>query len=362
MRILKLVIWDLDETITTGVLEEGDHEIDPVATHLMGRLRERGTLQALATHNQLVEVQAAIEKFGWSGLFVQTEADLGPKVKMVRRILDGLSLSPLDAAFVDADTFERDSIAFQVPGISTWSLADLESYLQDDHGLTTDEGSRRSEMYINEQTRQRDEAAPGDYSAFLRSCDIRLNIRPYSARDADRVHELLARTHRMNLGALPLDEAIRRLESAEDGSVLIAEARDRYGDLGRCGILHMRRHGTAKALVESLAISCQTSARGLSLAMLVGLLRYPGVGSPQFECRYVSNGSNRPLRMLLMAAGFHTTARFRSADAERGSIGTIREPQLGPGHLFIVECFGTTTNARSSNTPAGPRHTDEHGS
>lgn len=304
MRILKLVIWDLDETILTGVLEEGDSEIDPVARRLMGRLRERGMLQALATHNPSTVVQAAIEKFGWSGLFVQAEADLGPKVKMVRRILDGLSLSPLDAAFIDADAFERDSIAFQVPGISTWSLDDLEYYLRENHGSTTDEGSRRSEMYINEQARQRDGAAVGDYSTFLRSCNIRLNIRPYCAQDADRVKELLARTHRMNLGALPLDEAVSRLENAEDRSVLVAEARDRYGDLGRCGVLHVRRDGTAKAIVESLAMSCRTSARGLSLAMLVGLLRYPGRESTQFGCRYVSNGSNRPLRMLLMAAGF----------------------------------------------------------
>ena len=301
MRVLKLVIWDLDETIVSGVLEEGDDAIDPSAKHLMGRLRERGTLQALATRNELIAVQAAVDKFGWSGVFVQTEAELGPKVKMIRRILDGLSVSPLDAAFVDTDPFERDSIAFQVPGISAWSVADLGSYLDDNQGSATEEGARRSEMYVDERTRRRDETAAGDYSAFLRSCNIRLNIRPYSAQDAERVKELLARTHRMNLGALPLDEAFSRLEQAADNTVLIAEAQDRYGDLGRCGVLHLRRHGTVKAIVESLVMSCRTSARGLSLAMLMGLLKYPGLESREFGCRYVFNGcvnGNRKLHTL----------------------------------------------------------------
>lgn len=38
--------------------------------------------------------------------------------------------------------------------------------------------------------------------------------------------------------------------------------------------------------------------------MLVGLLRHPNAGFEQYRCRYVSNGSNTPLRMLLMGAGF----------------------------------------------------------
>ena len=45
MRILKLVIWDLDETILTGVLEEGDEEINPAAREIMRQTDGRGILQ-----------------------------------------------------------------------------------------------------------------------------------------------------------------------------------------------------------------------------------------------------------------------------------------------------------------------------
>ena len=89
MRILKLVIWDLDETILTGILEEGDEEVNPLASELMRQLNERGILQALATQNPPEIIPRVIEKFDWSALFVQVEADLGPKAKKI-----GLYLFP----------------------------------------------------------------------------------------------------------------------------------------------------------------------------------------------------------------------------------------------------------------------------
>src|SRR2546427_1439455 len=122
MRILKLVIWDLDQTILSGIFEEGDEELNSAATRVMARLQARGTLQALATHNPSELVQTALKKYGWAGLFVQTEAGLNPKVTMVRSILDTPSISALYSAFVDADEFERDSIAVPMRGISALSV------------------------------------------------------------------------------------------------------------------------------------------------------------------------------------------------------------------------------------------------
>lgn len=303
MRVLKLVIWDLDETILTGILEEGSESIDPAAGELMDRLRARGTLQALATHNQPEVLLPAVEKFQWSGLFVQTEANLGPKARMVRRILKNLAVDRSDTAFIDTDPFERDSIAFQVPGISAWSIAELRAYLDDNRATVTQEGARRPEMYLEQQARLRDEEATGDYEDFLRRCDIRIRIRPFVSSDRERAKELLGRTHRMNLGVLSLEEALDRLEHA-DNCAVVAEMRDSYGDMGRCAVVHFRPDAADGAAIESLAISCRTRARGLSLSMLVALLRHPMNTFQLVRCRYVFNGLNRPLRMLLMAAGF----------------------------------------------------------
>jgi methoxymalonate biosynthesis protein len=305
MRILKLVIWDLDNTILTGILEEGDEEINPVADNLMRRLNERGILQALATQNPPDVVPAAIERCGWAHLFVRVEADLGPKVKKVRRILDAVDIDPPDTAFVDEDPFERGAISAQVSDLTAWSIADLASYL-DHHNepILTQEARRRPQMMREQQARDRDEKDARSYADFLRSCHIQITIRPYMAEDAGRAEELLTRTHRMNLGILPVAEAIARLNQPGEHHIMVAEMQDIYGDMGRCGLVHLRPDAMGGAIIESLAISCRTRARGLALAMLVGMLRHGDANFQKYRCRYAFNGTNRPLRMLLMGAGF----------------------------------------------------------
>jgi FkbH-like protein len=326
MRVLKLVIWDLDETILTGILEEGDETINPVAVELMGRLRAGGTLQALATHNQPDVVLPALERFHWSNLFVHVEADLGPKATMVRRVLEKLSVSPLDTAFVDTDAFERDSIAFQIPGVSAWSLPDLHAYLGGQATTVTEEAARRPEMYLEQQARARDAEAAGDYADFLRRCNIRITIRPFVPQDRERARELLARTHRMNLGVLTLDEAVNGLDRAERCAV-IAEMTDNYGDMGRCAVVHFTPDAAGGADMDSLAISCRTGARGLSLSVLIGLLRHPVNRFQLVRCRYVFNGMNRPLRMVLMACGFKSQAGSDQLVVDAGQLARLELPE-----------------------------------
>jgi FkbH-like protein len=304
MRILKLVVWDLDETLLAGILAEGDKEANPQAERCLTELEERGVLQALATQNQLEIIPPALELLGWSDLFARVAASLGPKAKKVKTILKALDISPLDTAFVDEDPFERGAIAAQIPGITAWSVSELEAFLTGEITVVTEEGRRRARMYREQRARERDGTGAVDYETFLHSCNIQLTIRPYVPADALRVEELLTRTHRMNLGAIPVEEAIARLNQPDEHQVIVAEMRDVYGDMGRCGVIHLAPNGSGEALIESLALSCRTRARGLSLAMLVGLLRHPDARFQRYRCRYIANDANRPLRMLLMAAGF----------------------------------------------------------
>jgi FkbH-like protein len=305
MKLLKLVIWDLDETILKGILEEGDTELDAAALSAVRQLHASGILQSLATQNTPEAIRSTVHQFDWSKMMVQVEADLGSKAQKVERILDALKFSPADAAFVDNDPFERASISVQIAGITAWSVADLAAYLNTIEGVAiTDEARRRPQMYQEQQVRTRAEQTASDYAEYLRSCKIEITIRPYVAGDLMRAQELLTRTHRMNLGILPVDEAIARLNRPREHHVVVAEMKDIYGDMGRCGIIHLTPVGEDEAVIESLAISCRTRARGLSLAMLIGLLRHPSARFRTVRCRYIANGSNLPLRMLLLGAGF----------------------------------------------------------
>lgn len=303
-RLLKLAIWDFDATLLDGVWEEGDRTLRPAACRAMDRLRRRGVLQALATQNTADTIAKALRELALAGRFVHVEADLGPKARKVRRVLDRLDVAPQDTVFIDEDAFERDALRARMPGLCAWGVAEVSAYLDGRPARVTREAGRRPRMYREQQRRQGAEAGADDYLAFLRACRIRITVRPYRRHDADRAEELLLRTHRMNLGLLPHDEAVAQLGRPDAHHVLIAEIADAYGDMGRCGIAHLTPAGGGEARIESLAISCRTRARGLSLAMLFGLLRHPRAAFDAYLCRYRDNGSNRPLRMLLLQAGF----------------------------------------------------------
>lgn len=302
--LLKLVIWDLDDTLVEGVFAEGDRTCRARAVDLMNRLEQGGILQALATQNEPEAAAEALTAFDWSRHFVEVAADFGRKADKLCRILARVDVHASHVAYVDDDPFERDALRVQVPEVSAWSVSELADYLDRAAPPRTPEARQRPRMHREQQTRDCSEERYGDYEDFLRACNIQLLVRPYRPEDAERVEELLSRTHRMNLGALPV-EAAMRLAQRQPQHVLVAEVRDRYGELGRSGVLFLSARGDDEATVESLAISCRTKARGLSLALLMGLLRHPAAAFRRYRTRFVATGRNRPLRMLLLAAGFH---------------------------------------------------------
>jgi predicted enzyme involved in methoxymalonyl-ACP biosynthesis len=60
----------------------------------------------------------------------------------------------LDAVFVDEDPFERGAIAAQIPGMTAWSVSELEAFLAGDINIVTEEGRRRAQMYREQQVRE----------------------------------------------------------------------------------------------------------------------------------------------------------------------------------------------------------------
>lgn len=341
MRSLKLVIWDLDETLVDGVFAEGDRDLVPGADALVRRLHGRGVLQALATQNDAETMRSAISTFGWNDLFQSTWADFGPKSGKVSKVLSELDISAEHAVFVDDDPFERESVSAQIRGLEAFAVDDIVALADSLEIPETEESRRRPQMYEELARRRRDGDAASDHEAFLASCGMALTIRGYQPSDEARVVELLERTNRMNLGS-PMTPAETVAGLSDEGArLIVAELRDRYGDSGRCGVIRLSPTGDGGGRIESLALSCRVRARGLALSMLVALLGHPDVAYDTFETEYEPTGRNRPLRMLLWAAGFE--------DRGDGVLVTTRDRLDGvviPGWLEIAVEAPTAQDAR----------------
>jgi FkbH-like protein len=195
LRELKLVIWDLDETILRGVFAEGDRQLDPTGQALIERLHERGVLQAMATQNEPEVMAEAISLFGWSDFLQVAKADFTPKRQKVLDILAELDISADHSVLVDNDPFHRDMMRIQVPNLTAWSAAELSAHVDSLQGRVTDEARRRPQMYRAIRQQKTDVQIAGDSEAFLAQCDIRVRIRPYQPSDEERAVELLTRTN-----------------------------------------------------------------------------------------------------------------------------------------------------------------------
>jgi len=189
----KCVVFDLDNTLWDGVLIEGEVTLKPSVPALFKSLDERGILITVASKNNEEEALAHLAKLG----------------------LDADTL-----VFIDDSPFEREEVSAAVDGIEVLPDTELENLL--DHprlqgGGTVESGNRRI-MY--QQQAKRSEAAMEfgeDYLAFLRACDIVVNIGPVEEDQYPRVAELLQRTNQLNFSGIKYArEAIDKLLQAAD--------------------------------------------------------------------------------------------------------------------------------------------------
>ena len=124
--MVKCVIWDLDNTLLSGVYLESPQQppgADPAMLAVAGQLRDRGIIHAVATRNPAEAAHHAAQVTGLD--FAATECGWGRKSDAVRRIVEDLGLAADAVAFVDDDLYERAEVSFAVPEALVLSPEDM---------------------------------------------------------------------------------------------------------------------------------------------------------------------------------------------------------------------------------------------
>jgi methoxymalonate biosynthesis protein len=318
---VKCVVWDIDNTLLTGIyLEAGDQPpgADPVLTTVLAELGERGILHALASKNPPEAAAHTARVTGWR--FAAAECGWGRKSDALARIAATLGIGVDALAFVDDDPFERAEVGFALPGVMVLSpedAAEAPGWPEFSPPVITPEARRRAEMYAERQQRQAAERSfGGTKEEFLETVGTRVTIAAATAADVPRLHELAARTRQFNsvAGQPPAAAAgpaagmtqdwFRDLLAAGDCDVATVRLRDAFGDDGLVGAcVVMREAGTWT--VPLLMMSCRAMGRGVIDALLAWLVRQAArAGARRLRIPCVANSRNVPLRLALAAAGF----------------------------------------------------------
>ncbi|MDE2403629.1 MAG: HAD-IIIC family phosphatase [Sphingomonadales bacterium] len=316
---VKVVIWDLDNTLWDGTLiEEGPGKVRlrPGIREVIEALDGRGIVNSVASKNHAEDALAELERLGLAEYFVFPEISWGRKSEAVTRIIKAFNVGADTVAFVDDQPFEREEVRSANPQVRLYrhdEVAGLLDRAEFDVPVTAEARSRRG-FYQNQAVRQQAMQQvldqPGsDYLAFLKRSNIRIVIDRAGNDQLDRVHELVQRTNQMNFSGHRYSKEDLRAMLADDAlECFLVDAEDDFGKYGTIGFAAVRRG--PQPLVQDLAFSCRIQAKRVEHAVLVSLMAYYAAqGGTRLDVFYRGTEKNAPVARVFDDLAYVETSR-----------------------------------------------------
>ncbi len=334
---IKLVIWDLDDTLWQGTLSEGPVTLQPGHFDLVRTLNRRGIVNAICSKNEAEVAKARLDEAGLWDEFVFARIDWTPKGARVAQIVEDAQLRPESVLFIDDSVLNREEVRQAAPGVQVAGPEVIAALL--DHpfcrGKDDSELSRLRQYRILEQKLIDRQSSPDSNTDFLRSCDIRVHLIEGSALidERERLHELVLRTNQLNFTKRrPSGEDFADLLTDPDYRAGAVHVRDRYGDYGICGFYAIR-------LADGAMVDYLFSCRILNMGVEQWL--YDHLGRPPIDVvGDVAAGLEGAVDWLTLEVGSWADL----GDAASGSPAVARDVVAGPTRriLMVGGCDLTT--------------------
>jgi methoxymalonate biosynthesis protein len=369
---VKCVVWDIDNTLLTGVyLEAGDQPppADPVLAAVLAELGGRGILHALASKNPPAAAEHTAAVTGWQ--FAAAECGWGRKPDALTKIADRLGIGVDTLAFVDDDPVERAEVAAALPQVRVLTpaeAAEAAGWPEFSPPEITAEARRRGQLYAERRQRQAAQVSfAGTREEFLRSVGTDVGIARARRADLPRLAELAVRTRQFNsaAGQRPAGQVMGQAQPAGetaagpgppawpgDGQapagaapqdwfaglltdpvtdLLTVRLRDSFGDDGLVGACVVARGDPAGWTVQLLMISCRAMGRGVAEALLAWLTRRAASeGARALRVPCTMDERNLPLRLALAGAGFRATSPVPARPATSPATAIFARDLAGP--------------------------------
>ncbi len=271
---IKLIIWDLDETLWTGTLSEGDVVLSEETKRFIKDAADMGVVHSICSKNDFDEAKKKLTDLDIWDYFVFPSIDWNPKGTRIKTILEKMALRPANVLFTDDNIQNLKEAEFFAPGIMTAEPHELkplyEAYASAEK---KDKAHKRLKQYRILETKDSVKGQFNSNSEFLMSCNIKVEMIPDCIGELDRIHELIMRSNQLNYTKFrqPKDE-LEKLLKDESVTKGIVKARDRFGDYGIVGFYAVKDKKTVHFL-----FSCRT------LGMMIEQYVYKKLGCPELE-------------------------------------------------------------------------------
>lgn len=344
---VKLVIFDLDDTLWRGLI--GEHYNDggptpitvgwPLGVHeAIHHLKARGILVAICSKNNPELVAHRWERavpLNWIKLddFVCVEIGWTPKAEAVGRIMTEVNLTAKNVVFVDDNPVERSSVQEVYPAIRTIGanpfhtrrvlLNSPETQLR----VLTSESAQRDQMIRSQRDREAQRKMVSR-EEFLLNLNCRVDLRwVVSSNDPafSRAFELLNKTNQFNTNGKRWTLIEIEQHFGRGGSVVAFDVKDKFTAYGLVGVVLI-----AGFEIVQFAMSCRVLGLEVELGVLNSIVRVLGELAPSTPVigTIVQTEANFVCRDVYAKSGFADEGNGRFA-CTAGGLGEA------PAHLVL---------------------------
>jgi FkbH-like protein len=334
---IKCLVWDLDNTLWTGVLlEDSQVAVRDEAVNVIRALDDRGILHSIASRNDFDTAMAKLRELGLHEFFIHPQINWGTKSTSIGRIAETINIGTDTLAFIDDQPFERDEVLSVFPEVQCYDVEDMARIVDRPEMMprfVSDESRHRRMMLQAEITRsQVEESFDGAQDEFLASLEMQLDIYPAREQDLERAEELTLRTNQLNTtGRTYSYDELNKFRTSDDYHVLVARLRDKYGSYGTIGLalVEKREQGW---WIRLLLMSCRVMNRGIGGVIITHIRQLARDAGVQLFADMVINDRNR---MMYMTYKFN---HFREFDESGDMVileNDLRRIPTYPGYLTV---------------------------
>ena len=308
-KVIKCVVWDLDNTLWQGVLLEDEKvSLRENIVNIIQTLDSRGIIQSIASKNESTTAIVKLEEFGLKDYFLYPQINWNSKANSLKEISQLLNIG-LDAiAFIDDQLFELEEVKFSLPEIICLNADEVGNILDmpvmNPRFVTEDSRIRRL-MYISDiERKSAEEEFVGTADEFLATLNMNFTISAAKEEDLQRAEELTVRTNQLNTTGYTYSyDELNHFRQSENHKLLIASLEDKYGSYGKIGLALIECQPKSWT-IKLLLMSCRVMSRGVGTIMMNHIMSLAQSNNVRLLAEFVPNDRNRMMYISYKFAGF----------------------------------------------------------
>ncbi len=273
IHTIKLVVWDLDDTLWTGTLSEGDVSLPDSTKNLILSLTDAGIINSICSKNDIEPVREKLQYLGLWDYFVFPSVNWDNKGLRLKTLIDQMALRPQNVLFIDDNSFNLQEAHYTLPSLQVADPSVLTELIEQVKSLPVDEFHKRLKQYKVLEQKAEAVKSYNSNEDFLYASNIRVIMHTDCMSQLNRIHELILRSNQLNFTKkrISIEELSTLLQNPEYKCGYVSVT-DNYGDYGIVGFYALTNNR-----LEHFVFSCRT------MGQMIEQYVYAQLGFPELE-------------------------------------------------------------------------------